>query len=217
MTRTIQLLRGTTVQNDAFTGSAGEVTVDTQTHELRVHDGSTQGGHIIYTKSDVDTALDGKANKATTLAGYNISDAYTKTEIDTALSNKANVATTLSGYGITDGADINLSNITNTGKEVCANMAMPSRSRYSNLTLPASGGSIIAPADGYIHLAKNATAANQRVKLYAASQMAVASWSTGAYNIEVLLPVSKGETVNVAYTADGTTNFFRFIYANGAQ
>ena len=47
MTRTIQLLRGTTAQNDAFTGAAGEVTVDTTTHELRVHDGSTQGGHKI--------------------------------------------------------------------------------------------------------------------------------------------------------------------------
>lgn len=62
MTKTIQLLRGTTVQNDAFTGSAGEITVDTQKHELRVHDGSTQGGHIIYTKLDVDTALSSKTN-----------------------------------------------------------------------------------------------------------------------------------------------------------
>ena len=60
--RTIQLYRGTTAQNDAFTGAAGEVTVDTQTHELRVHDGSTVGGHIIYTKTKVDTALSGKAN-----------------------------------------------------------------------------------------------------------------------------------------------------------
>lgn len=88
MTRTIQLLRGTTAQNAAFTGASGEVTVDTQTHELRVHDGSTVGGHIIYTKSDVDTAL----------------------------SSKADVATTLAGYGITDGANTDLSNLTNTGK-----------------------------------------------------------------------------------------------------
>lgn len=46
-----------------------------------------------------DTA---KADKATTLAGYGITNAYTKTEVDTALSGKVSPATTLAGYGITD-------------------------------------------------------------------------------------------------------------------
>lgn len=46
-TRTIQILRGTTSQNNAYTGSAGELTMDTTTNELRLHDGSTVGGHII--------------------------------------------------------------------------------------------------------------------------------------------------------------------------
>lgn len=36
--------RGTTAENDAFTGAEGEITVDTERHELRVHDGVTQGG-----------------------------------------------------------------------------------------------------------------------------------------------------------------------------
>ena len=36
----VQLRRGTSSQNDSFTGAAGEVTVDT-TQTLRVHDGST--------------------------------------------------------------------------------------------------------------------------------------------------------------------------------
>ena len=39
-------------------------------------------------KTEVDTKLSGKADKATTLAGYGITDAYTKTEVDTALANK---------------------------------------------------------------------------------------------------------------------------------
>lgn len=47
-------------------------------------------------------ALAAKANKATTLGGYSISDAYTKTQIDSSLSGKANKATTIAGYGITD-------------------------------------------------------------------------------------------------------------------
>lgn len=44
----------------------------------------------------------GKADKATTLAGYGITDAYTKEEVNTELAKKADVATTLAGYGITD-------------------------------------------------------------------------------------------------------------------
>lgn len=45
--RIIQIYRGTTAQNDAFTGAAGELTMDTTLNELRVHDGSTAGGHKI--------------------------------------------------------------------------------------------------------------------------------------------------------------------------
>ena len=42
------------------------------------------------------------ANKATTLAGYGITDAYTKAQTDGLLAPKANWAITLGGYGITD-------------------------------------------------------------------------------------------------------------------
>lgn len=62
--------RGTTAENDAFTGAEGEITVDLTTHELRVHDGSTVGGYTIPTKN------------------YG----YSKTESDNLLSNKANSA-----------------------------------------------------------------------------------------------------------------------------
>lgn len=62
--------------------------------------------------------VEGKADKATTLAGYGITDAYTKKDVDDALllkasqqdhnelvdtvNGKADKATTLEGYGITD-------------------------------------------------------------------------------------------------------------------
>lgn len=91
----------------------------------------------VYTKNEVDTALNNKADKATTLGGYNISDAYTKgeidtaladkadssdvytkSEVDTALADKADSATTLAGYGITDGANTDLSNLTATGANI---------------------------------------------------------------------------------------------------
>ena len=41
-----------------------------------------------YTFEDVDSALTGKADKSTTLAGYGITDAYTSSYIDKLLNNK---------------------------------------------------------------------------------------------------------------------------------
>lgn len=43
----LQLRRGTTSQNNSFTGAAGELSVDTDTDDLRLHDGSLAGGRVI--------------------------------------------------------------------------------------------------------------------------------------------------------------------------
>jgi microcystin-dependent protein len=45
--RILQIYRGTTAQNDAFTGAQGELTMDTSRKEIRIHDGSTAGGNVI--------------------------------------------------------------------------------------------------------------------------------------------------------------------------
>lgn len=44
MTRKLQILRGTTAQNNAYTGAVGELTMDTDRNEVRIHDGQTVGG-----------------------------------------------------------------------------------------------------------------------------------------------------------------------------
>ena len=46
----VQLYRGTTAQNDAYTGLEGELTVDITTSGLRVHDGKTKGGNLVGNK-----------------------------------------------------------------------------------------------------------------------------------------------------------------------
>lgn len=50
--------RGTTAENDAFTGAEGEIVVDTQKHTLRVHDGETQGGFEIAKQADLNNKAD---------------------------------------------------------------------------------------------------------------------------------------------------------------
>ena len=47
MAYAVQFRRGTAVQHTSFTGEEGEVTVNTTTNELVVHDGVTVGGHTV--------------------------------------------------------------------------------------------------------------------------------------------------------------------------
>jgi hypothetical protein len=51
MATQIQLRRGTTTQNNSFTGAAGELSVNTSNNTIRVHDGSTAGGTELATVS----------------------------------------------------------------------------------------------------------------------------------------------------------------------
>ncbi len=76
MAKTLQLRRGTTAQNDAFTGAVGELSVDTTKKTLRLHDGSTKGGKEIIGKSDLATVA--------TSGSYN--DLSNKPTIDSSLS-----------------------------------------------------------------------------------------------------------------------------------
>jgi len=52
----VQFRRGTTAQNDSFTGAAGELSIDTQLKTLRVHDGTTQGGSALARAAQLTTA-----------------------------------------------------------------------------------------------------------------------------------------------------------------
>ena len=40
----LQFRRGTTAQNNSFTGAVGELSIDTDTKNIRIHDGSNAGG-----------------------------------------------------------------------------------------------------------------------------------------------------------------------------
>jgi hypothetical protein len=125
---------------------------------------------------------------------------------------------TSNGLGFTP-ANADLSNLTVTGKSVVSNLPMPSNS-YVNLTLLASGSTYTAPADGYVQLSKNATAANQTVWLYHAEQnqelmSSFAIVPTAQDAVDVWLPVASGHTFKVSYTLGGTTQRFVFVYARG--
>lgn len=75
-----QIRRGTNSENNDFTGAVGEVTMDIDRKELRLHDGSTQGGTIIgrnyksncITEISQDIKLELNAGTLTLKAGSKI-------------------------------------------------------------------------------------------------------------------------------------------------
>ena len=81
---TNKAIASVTVTNGKITGST-KVTVPTNNNQLT-------NGAGYQTASDVATAIEGKADSATTIAGYGITDAYTKTEVDDAISAGASTA-----------------------------------------------------------------------------------------------------------------------------
>lgn len=51
--RKLQIKRGTSLENDTYTGTSGEITMDTDTRTIRVHDGETAGGVALARISDI--------------------------------------------------------------------------------------------------------------------------------------------------------------------
>ena len=95
-----------------------------------------------------------------------------------------------------------------------AAQAMPGK-KYINLTLGASGTVYTAPANGYFTLAKMA---NNGQHIYMSNgRISVQSWVSTTGYIQSFLPVQKGDSLNIGYTATGDTAFFRFVYAQGEE
>jgi hypothetical protein len=90
MSTQVQYRRGTGSQNNAFTGALAEITVDTTSGTLRVHDGITAGGSNIATVSYVTAQI-------SALSANSISSGTTSVNIP---SSGGNVVITVAGNSI---------------------------------------------------------------------------------------------------------------------
>ncbi len=72
MAKQVQFRRGTTSQTNAFTGAAGEITVDTDKNTAVVHDGSTAGGFPLVAKDSSGNATFDDNEKAIFGAGSDL-------------------------------------------------------------------------------------------------------------------------------------------------
>lgn len=125
------------------------------------------------------------------------------------------------GFGYVP-ANVDLDNLTSTGKANGANLAMPSDT-YIDLTLGAGASSYIAPADGYLLFAKAASASGQFMTLYnkgsAGAQVINQQYIQSSYagSLACTVAAKKGDYIFYDYNLGGATVKFRFIYAEGSQ
>jgi trimeric autotransporter adhesin len=98
--------RGSATDHTSFTGDLGELTVDTTNYQLRIHDGTTPGGHIQGGTSTLAGCTDVNAGSPTgnDLLQYDSGSGKWINVHNLAWSKISSTPTTLSGYGITDAA-----------------------------------------------------------------------------------------------------------------
>lgn len=132
----------------------------------------------------------------------------TKTELD----GKADKTTTLEGYGITDGAKTDLSNLTVSGKEVCANLGMPS-DNIIKMEILASGTTYTAPADGYLSFRFYTPATGGFMQI----DFSTTSLGYASKNPWGILPLRKGQNFKISYKGreEQSYEFLKFIKAQG--
>ena len=112
MSTQIQYRRGTSAEHELFTGSQGEITVDTTENSVRVHDGSTVSGTLLAKKSSLNAV-----SQYATSGFAHANSAYSKANsaYDHANTKFASAGGTISG-------DVNVTgNLTVTGYQVYSN------------------------------------------------------------------------------------------------
>ena len=113
-------------------------------------------------------------------------------------------------------ANVNADNFSNIGKSYLAGIGMPGK-KSTDITLAASGSTYVAPASGWYVLDKTATASGQYMTMSTSGGVTVMSRAPGNFPTQISCPIAKGDTMTVMYSTAGSTNSFKFIYAEGEE
>ena len=131
---------------------------------------------------------------------------------------------------VSAGADTSLSNLTDAGKIQAAHLAMPSNV-YDELTVPASGTILTAPADGVYFLAGRSTGAGLQYIFLGTGTNSLDSARKAQWQLpyqsdvdeEIEFPVYEGQEICIEYAGFTFTGLpysaagLKFFYAVGAE
>jgi hypothetical protein len=132
--KTVQFARGTATQNNAFTGAVAQVTVDTTNNTLRVHDGTTPGGHATLSRFAASTV------------GYNVFTLGNPSAVTFLRVNADNTVSTLSAsdFRAAIGAGSGTGDVTLVGTQTLTNKTIEAgtfTNGYIEETVAANTGS----------------------------------------------------------------------------
>ncbi len=110
MPTTIKFRRGTTSQNNSFTGGSGEISVDTTLDTLRVHDSSTAGGTALVNVSSSQTltnkTISGASNTLSNIGNSSLSNSSI-TVSDSSTSTAIALGGTVTVIGTANEVEVN--------------------------------------------------------------------------------------------------------------
>jgi hypothetical protein len=143
----LQLRRGSTAENDAYTGSVGEITVDTTLSTVRLHDGSTAGGSLVGNlQKNIQLGITGDNEIDTSSGNLTIDSAGGTVTIDDNLNISG--TTTVSGHILPD-ADVTYDLGSSSFKFRDIYLSGTSIN-LGSATITASGSSIVLPSGSTI-------------------------------------------------------------------
>ena len=182
MSTQIQYRRGTTAQNDNFTGALGEMTIDTTLKTVRVHDGATTGGfatvgvsttqtltnktlsNVVLSGNATGTAnivITGIASATGNITGGNIITSALLSSATLSVSGNANVgnigATSIVGT-LTTASQTNITSVGTlgslavTGNITGGNLVGPYANGTTNINVPASNGNLNVSVGGQANI-----------------------------------------------------------------
>ena len=106
MAYAIQRRRGTATEHNSFTGLVGEITIDTTNNTIRVHDGSTAGGHRLAKYSELqtqETIEDAVGSLLTAGSGISLSYDDAAGTLTITNTNSADITGVTAGDGLSGG------------------------------------------------------------------------------------------------------------------